>query len=146
MGEPPGPRVQQRTVEQLTDVVRMVQILDIPVPQMRDQRVASLLHLDAPIPEQVVAVPKISSSSRRSRTVLSEPQTAEQLVEVPTVVSFSSLQQTAEHIIDIVPRSRSRVMPISTVFRTVPLSKKCTVRREVECEGARALELMDAGG
>ena len=38
--------------------------------------------------------------------VLLEPQTAEQLVEVPTVVSFSSLQQTAEHVIDIpVPRT-----------------------------------------
>ena len=26
------------------------------------------------------------------------------------------------------------------------LKKKCAVRRESECEGARALELMDAGG
>ena len=50
--------------------------------------VASLLHLDTPIPEEVIEVPKISSSSRCSRTVLSEPQTAEQLVEVPTVVSL----------------------------------------------------------
>ena len=61
------------------------QILDIPVPQM-DQLVASLKHLDTPIPEQVTAVPKISLSSRRSRTVLREPQTAEQFVEVPAVV------------------------------------------------------------
>ena len=44
---------------------------------------------------------------RRSRMVLLEPQTAEQLVEVPTVVSFSSLQQTAEQTIDI-PVSRTR--------------------------------------
>ena len=82
----------------------MLQILDIPVPQMVDQLVATLLHLDSPIPEQVIAVPKISSSSRCSRTVLRVSQTAEQLVEVPTVVSFS---QTAEQIIDIpVPRTR----------------------------------------
>ena len=91
------------------DVVPMEQILDIPVPQMGDPLVASLKHLDTPIPEQVTAVPKISLSSRRSRTVLREPQTAEQLVEVPDVVSFSSLQQTAEQIIDIpVPRTRGR--------------------------------------
>ena len=101
--------MQHHTVEQLADVVPMEQILDIPVPQMGDQLVASLKHLDTPIPEQVTAVPKISLSSRRSRTVLREPQTAEQLVEVPAVVSFSSLQQTAEQIIDIpVPRTRGR--------------------------------------
>ena len=66
------------------------------------------MYLDTPSPEQVIAVPKISSSSRCSRTVLRDPQTAEQLVEVPTVVSFSSLQQqTVEQIIDIpVPRTR----------------------------------------
>ena len=103
-------------MEQLADVVPMVQILDIPVPQMEDQLVATLKHLDQPIPEQVVEVPKIASSSRssrmrRSRMVHLEPQTAERLAEVPTVVSFSSLQQqTAEHIIDTpVPRhSRGR--------------------------------------
>ena len=71
----------QRTVEQLADVVPRVQILDIPAPQMGDQLVAK--HLDKPIPEQVIEVPKISSSSRRSRMrrsrmVLLEPQTAEQ--------------------------------------------------------------------
>ena len=55
---------------------------------------------------------KISSSSRRSRKrrsrmVLLEPQTTEQLAEVPTVVPVSSLQQIAEEIVDIpVPRRR----------------------------------------
>ena len=44
---------QLRTVEQLADVVPMVQILDIPVPQMADQLVASLLHLDSPIPSRL---------------------------------------------------------------------------------------------
>ena len=40
--------------------------------------------------------------------LLMEPETAEELVDVPTVVSFSSLQQyTAEQIVDIpVPRGR----------------------------------------
>ena len=49
--------------------------------------------------EQVIAVPKISNFTR---SVLRSPQLAEQLVEVPTVVSFALLQQhTAERIIDI---------------------------------------------
>ena len=47
-----------------------------------------LLHYDTPIPEQVIAVPKISSPSRCSRTVLSKPQTAKQLVDAPTLVSL----------------------------------------------------------
>ena len=54
----------------------------------------------------LVEVSKISSPSRVSRTALSEPQTAEQLLEVPTIVSYSSLQQqTTEQNVDIpVPR------------------------------------------
>ena len=64
----PQARIQQRTMEQLADVVPTVQILDIPVPQM-----------------------------------------VEQLVEVPTVISFSSLQRTAEQHVDIrVPRRGGR--------------------------------------
>ena len=66
----------------------MVEILDVLVPQVVDQLVASLKHLDKPIPEQVNAVSKISSSSRCFRTLLLEPQ-----MEVPTDLSFSSLQQ-----------------------------------------------------
>ena len=81
LGEPRGAqeRVQQRTVEQLADVVPMVQILDIPVPRMGYQLVASLKHLDTPIPGQVIAVPKISSSSFPSL----QQQTAEQIIDVP---------------------------------------------------------------
>ena len=56
--------------------------------------------LQAPI-EQVVDVPKISQDSIQPRSVLRRPQTAEQLVEVPTIVSFSSLQQRTVEIIDI---------------------------------------------
>ena len=39
-------------------------------------------------PQQVIEVPMISSSSRRSRRMLTEPQTAEQLVEVPTDTAY----------------------------------------------------------
>ena len=52
-------KVQQRTVEQLADVVPMVQILDILVPQMVDQLVGVLARFDFPVPEQVIEVPKI---------------------------------------------------------------------------------------
>ena len=80
-----------------------VQILDALVPQMENQLVEGFRHLNLHIPEQVVEVPKISSSSRRCRPRVPLVQLmAEQLVEVPTIVSFSSLQQqTAEQIIDI---------------------------------------------
>ena len=79
----PQGRVQRHTVEHIVVVLPLVQILGVPVPQMGNQLVASLLHFDKPISEQVIAVPKISSSSRCSLTVLREPLTAEQLVEVP---------------------------------------------------------------
>ena len=59
---------------------------------------------DRPIAEQVIAVPKISCSSCPSRAVLREPQTAEQLAKVPTILYFLK-QPIAEHIVDIpVPR------------------------------------------
>ena len=81
----------------------MVQILDIPVPQMGVELadILKCVDLQAPI-EQVIDVPKISQDSIQPRAVLRRPQTAEQLVEVPTIVSFSSLQQlTDEQIVDI---------------------------------------------
>ena len=109
LAEPRGPqeRVQLRTVEHIADVVPMVQILDIPVPQMENQLVEVCRQLDILIPEQAIEVTKISSSSRRCRPRVPMVQLmVEQLVEVPTIVSFSSLQQqTAEQIIDTpVPR------------------------------------------
>ena len=55
--------------------------------------------LDTPTPEQVIAVPKISQDFIRQRTVLREPQMAEQLVEVPTDVVIDA--QLVEQTIDI---------------------------------------------
>ena len=67
----------------------------------------ALWHLDLPIPEQVIEVPRISSSSRRSRRVPRAPQTAEQLVEVPKIESFSSLHGLLGQNVDIaVPHGR----------------------------------------
>ena len=81
-------------MEQLADVEPMVQTLDIPVPQGGDQLVEAFWDLDLPIPEQVIEAPKFTSSGRRSRKrpVPVVQQTAEQLVEVPTIVSVSSLR------------------------------------------------------
>ena len=96
------PAVQRHTVEQTAEVAPMVQILDAPVPQ-KGIELADIkcVDLQAPI-EQVIDVPKIFLDSIQPRLVLRLPQTAEQLVEVPTIISYSSLlQRTDELIVDI---------------------------------------------
>ena len=53
-------------------------------------------------------MPKIVCPPRAARTVLRAPQTAEQLVEVPTIISYSFLlQQTLEQNVDIPVRGRA---------------------------------------
>ena len=81
-----------------------MQILDDPVPQMgREQVVEFMRKLDAPaLDEQVVAVPKISLDRVSKRCPRPRTRRADRLVEVPTITSYSSLQQrTSEQIIDI---------------------------------------------
>ena len=99
----PQVRVGRHTVEHRIEACTFVQILDAPVPQMENQLVEAFR------PEQVMEVPKNSSSSRRSRRrrVPLVQQTAEQLVEVPTIVSFCSLHGLVEQNVDTpVPHSR----------------------------------------
>ena len=81
----------------------IVPSLDVPVPQMDNQLVEVCQQLDVRIHEQVIEVPKISSPSRHCRRrVRFAEQTAEQLVEVPTIISSSSLlQRTVEQNVDI---------------------------------------------
>ena len=50
------------------------------------QLVAVLKPVDSPVPEQILAVPKISRPSRPLRAALATTQMVEQLVEVPTDV------------------------------------------------------------
>ena len=88
----PRVRVLRRTVEQFGDVVPLVPALAVSAPQMVDQLVAVLARYDTPIADQVIEVPKVSCSPRCGRTVLCTPQTAEQLVTVPTILYF--LKQT----------------------------------------------------
>ena len=54
----------------------------------------------SPDPEQVIEVPKILPEDVSLRTAVREPQLVEQLVEVPTIVSFSLLR-TMERNVDI---------------------------------------------
>ena len=81
----------------------LVPSLDVLVPQMENQLVDVCRLFDVLIPEQVIEVPKISSTPRppRRRRVRFAEQTAEQLVEVPTIISYSSLQRTVEQNVNI---------------------------------------------
>ena len=103
----------RHVVEDLRSVCPVVQILDLPVPHRMDH-VAELLNLEEDVldagrlvdrflqvPELVIEVPKISLDVIPLRALVPEPQLAEQLVEVPTIVSFSSLQRTIEQTVDI---------------------------------------------
>ena len=98
-------------MEDLGSICPYVQIHDLPVPQMEDPFVDNLNLVDAtdavrrlldrPISEQVIEVPKFIIDDIPTRTLVPEPQMAEQLVEVPTTVSYSSLQRTVEQHVDI---------------------------------------------
>ena len=87
----PQERVQRHTVEQMADGAPVLPMLEAPVPLMVEQLVEVLKILDNSLPdvEQVIEVPKIFSDVIPSRSSVSEPQLAEQLVEVPTLVSPS---------------------------------------------------------
>ena len=101
----------------------VVQILDadVPVPLLMDQFAAicnmeedilvAADHLDRDfqVPELVIEVPTISLDVIPLRTLVPEPQLTEQLVEVPTIVSFSSFQRIMEQTVDIpVPQGGGR--------------------------------------
>ena len=115
LGEPRGPqeRDQLRTVEQIAVYAPMVQILDAPVPQTVEQLhdVLQFFHRLSTVPEPVIEVPKIYTEDVPMRAALRATQLAEQLVEVPTTVSYVSLllwqalhgyrQRTVEQNVDI---------------------------------------------
>ena len=113
VGVRPQERVQQHSADQIVDTAPALPILDVPVPLMREQLVDVLRFFDTlcPVAEQVIDVPKISLEDIPARRLCREPQLVETLVEVPTVVSYSSLlQRTVEQHVDIpVPRGRGRL-------------------------------------
>ena len=99
----PQERVQRHTMEQFGELAPMVQIPDALVPQTVDKLEDVLKIVDLFVPVQEVEVPKISSLyCPPPRRVLPEPQSAEQLAEVPTVLPPLRI---AEQIVGIpVPR------------------------------------------
>ena len=104
----PSVRAQRHFVEDLGELAPLVQILDLPVPQTVASVTDILRLLDRPIAEQVIAVPTVSCSSCPLRSRDPEPQSADQLVEVPTVLTPTRIAlQIAERIVDTpVPRGR----------------------------------------
>ena len=102
----PQERVQRHTVEQII----LAPMLDVPVPLMEEQLlVDAFAPHDIQVPEQVIEVPKILIDELSVRSLVREPQLAGQLVEVPTIISFSSLQRIVEQNVDIpVPRGGVR--------------------------------------
>ena len=97
----PSVRAQRHIVEDLGELTPLVQILDLPVPHTVDSVTDILRLLDRPIAEQVIAVPTVSCSSCPLRSCVLEPQLADQLVEVPTVLTPTRIAlQIAEQIVD----------------------------------------------
>ena len=98
----PQAGVQRHAAVHIVDILPYMQILDVPVPQRGEELVEFMQKLDTVTPEQVVEASMLSHDSIPQRSALRRPQKAEQLVEVPTVLSFALLQQhVAEQIIDI---------------------------------------------
>ena len=101
-------KVERHVVEDLGELAPLVQILDLPVSQMVDNVLDALRIPERPMVVKVIEVPKISCSQCPSRSPKPEPQTAEQLVEVPTVLSPTRIAlQIAEQFVDTpVPQGR----------------------------------------
>ena len=98
----PQPGVLRHIGVHIVDFSPFVQILDDPVPQMRGEEVVEFMRkLNTPaLDEQVIAVPKISLDRVSKRCPRPRTRRADQLVEVPTIISYSSLQQrTLEQIV-----------------------------------------------
>ena len=76
-------------MQQIVDAVPLVPLLDDPVPKTVEQLPDVLRFFDrfATVPEQVIEVPKILPEDVPMRISLRDTQLAEQLVEVPTIVS-----------------------------------------------------------
>ena len=98
----PQVRVQRHTVDQMVDAP-LPPTFDVPVPLMVEQLLLGVLSpLDFRVAEQVIEVPKILLDDVPERMAVRGTQLAEQLVEVPTPVSYSySSQRSMEQIVDI---------------------------------------------
>ena len=88
----PQGRVERHVVEHMVETCPFVQILDAPVPQLGNQVLELLQKIvssSSVEPVQVIDVPKIFPDRVPQRIVERRPpQTAEQLVEVPTDLGY----------------------------------------------------------
>ena len=88
----------------------IVQNVDVPVLQTVEQLPDVLQFFVTSVPavaEQVVEVPKILLEDVPMRTAVRDTQLVEQLVEVPTILSYSILQICMEQNVDIRTRQCS---------------------------------------
>ena len=97
--------------------------LDVPVPQMVDQ-LPDIEHFFAalsPDPEQVIEVPKILPLDVPMRAALRVTQLVEQLVEVPTTVSYCGLWNSTSTFQFLVVEDQVLVFKVSpkTAFNSV---------------------------
>ena len=102
----PQERVPRHMVEQIVDIVPVVQLLHVPVPQPVDSVVEVLKILDKSLldVEQVIEVPKILQHTVLQSSSLQEPQLAEQLVEVPTPSpARAPVPQTEHQLMEVPP-------------------------------------------
>ena len=101
----PQDRVQQRTAEQIVDPVPLVPLL-MTLCRRWWNSWWTFSHLSTSLFPSRLS--KIECPPRAARAVLRAPQTADQLVEVPTIISYSSLlQRTMEQNVALpVPRGR----------------------------------------
>ena len=99
----PQERDQRHTVEQIVDTVLFVPSLDVPVPQMENQLVDVCRFSMSSFRSRLSKCPRsrLHPVLLAGRRVRFAEQTAEQLVEVPTIISFSSLQRTVEQNVNI---------------------------------------------
>ena len=73
-------------------------------------------------------MPKIFIERIPPRTSVREPQLAEQLVEVPTIVSFSSLQRIMEQTVDIpVPLGDTQIFKVFSEDRVQQVSSRSLI-------------------
>ena len=102
-------------MEQTVDIVPVVQLLHVPVPQPVDSVVEVLKILDKSFPdvEQVIEVPMILQHTVLQRSSLQEPQLAEQLVEVPTPSPAHVPVPCTEDQLVEVPQIETHIVPRS---------------------------------
>ena len=106
----PQERVLRRTVQQIVDAVPSVPILDDPAPRMVEQ-LPDVMHFFDTLtrdPVQVIEVSKILLDDVPMRTAVRVTQLAEQMGEVPSIVSLIEvIRQPVEQLVDSpVPRGR----------------------------------------